>query len=146
MRIDDPKRPRWINSLPMYVDGRGREVSPLPRPTVCLRDTPGQCRLSIMVKLGWNEFTERFTEVLPYADIPDVLADWDENPEEAMRQWFGYTVPERHWAKPKSNGWNAEGVASGGSQDYGIGPHATHSSPSGRGGKATLTLDDLDGL
>jgi hypothetical protein len=88
MRLDSPERPRWLNGLPMYVDASGKACAPMPR--LCLvASGEGQVRVSIMCKVGNNEFTE-FHLTCQAATLLELLSAWEKCPEDTMEFWFGY--------------------------------------------------------
>jgi hypothetical protein len=126
MRIDDAERPQWLNGQAMYLDGDGKAVSPLPCITINV-DAKGVLAVSIYGKVAWNEFSEYFWKAANPHGIPKLLEYWREDPEQTMKDYFGYVPPLAHAAKRK-NTW-------GGEQGAG-------STPSGRRG-LELTLDDL---
>jgi hypothetical protein len=126
MRLDDPRRPKFLNGLPMYMDQNEEPVSPLPRITILA--LPEGLRVSIMAKVGWNDFTEFFAEgIYSEMGIIPLLILWNEDPEYAMRKFFGYVPPAGHSTKRRSNGFGAEVIEKA----------------QNNGGKPELTLDDL---
>lgn len=118
MKWFDPARPQW-GFGPAYCDRRGKPIAALKPPITQITEE-GDCLL-LWLMVGYNEASQFKVKLTDPHIFPQVMADLRENPEAALKQWFGYDPAHYNFDQRSAPVPKLESAR----------------------GKATLTLDDI---
>jgi hypothetical protein len=85
VKLLDPARPKLSNGLPMYPWDHPVAVIP----ALALNATENGWRVDVMLSVGPGAF-RWFIYYVQLEELPNLMLDWLEDPEQVMREYFGW--------------------------------------------------------